>query len=163
VKNCVLKPYFYIFVARLLYSDLCDTRKRICQTSARKPWNRCKLQQLCDNFDEKYVIEGSKCAYWIGLYLSFHLNCVLGPFFMVGFRIYKQVKSLLPMPMLTTYLIPCMVVIDVHHTLETRYPIHWTPYTLYPKLETVYPVPSKPCTSTRKLTKKWNNPLRFKN
>ena len=29
---------------------------------------------------EKYVIEGSKYAHWIGLYLSFHLNWVLGPF-----------------------------------------------------------------------------------
>ena len=29
---------------------------------------------------EKYVIEGSKYAHWIGLYLSFQLNWVLGPF-----------------------------------------------------------------------------------
>jgi len=29
---------------------------------------------------EKYIIEGSKYAHWIGLYLSFHLNWVLGPF-----------------------------------------------------------------------------------
>ena len=29
---------------------------------------------------EKYVIEGSKHAHWIGLYLSFHSNWVLGPF-----------------------------------------------------------------------------------
>jgi len=29
---------------------------------------------------EKYVVEGSKYAHWIGLYLSFHLNWVLGPF-----------------------------------------------------------------------------------
>jgi len=29
---------------------------------------------------EKYVIEGSKYARWIGLYLSFHLNWVLGLF-----------------------------------------------------------------------------------
>ena len=29
---------------------------------------------------EKYVILGSKYAHWIGLYLSFHLNWVLGPF-----------------------------------------------------------------------------------
>ena len=28
---------------------------------------------------EKYVIEGFKYAHWIGLYLSFHLNWVLGP------------------------------------------------------------------------------------
>ena len=28
---------------------------------------------------EKYIIEGSKYAHWIGLYLSFHLNWVLGP------------------------------------------------------------------------------------
>jgi len=29
---------------------------------------------------EKYIIEGSKDAHWIGLYLSVHLNWVLGPF-----------------------------------------------------------------------------------
>jgi len=29
---------------------------------------------------EKCVIEGSKYAHWIGLYLNFHLNWVLGPF-----------------------------------------------------------------------------------
>ena len=29
---------------------------------------------------EKYVIKGSKYAHWIGLYLSLHLNWVLGPF-----------------------------------------------------------------------------------
>ena len=28
----------------------------------------------------KYVIEGSKYTHWIGLYLSFYLNWVLGPF-----------------------------------------------------------------------------------
>jgi len=29
---------------------------------------------------EKYIGEGSKYAHWIGLYLSFHLDWVLGPF-----------------------------------------------------------------------------------
>ena len=29
---------------------------------------------------EKNVVKGSKYAHWIGLYLSFHLNWVLGPF-----------------------------------------------------------------------------------
>ena len=29
---------------------------------------------------EKYVIEGSKYSHWLGQYLSFHLNWVLGPF-----------------------------------------------------------------------------------
>ena len=29
---------------------------------------------------EKYIAEGSKYAQWIGLYLSFHFNLVLGPF-----------------------------------------------------------------------------------
>jgi len=29
---------------------------------------------------EKYIAEGSKYAHWIRLYLSFHLNWVLGPF-----------------------------------------------------------------------------------
>ena len=46
---------------------------------------------------EKYAAEGFKFAHWIGLYLNFHLNRVLGPLFMVGFRFYKQVKPLLPM------------------------------------------------------------------
>jgi len=34
---------------------------------------------VCQWF-EKYAVEGYKYAYWIGLYLSFHLNWVLGPF-----------------------------------------------------------------------------------
>ena len=34
---------------------------------------------MCRRF-EKYVIKGSKYAHWIGLYLSFHLNWVLGSF-----------------------------------------------------------------------------------
>ena len=29
VKNCVLKPYFCIFVARFLYSDLCNYKSCI--------------------------------------------------------------------------------------------------------------------------------------
>ena len=29
---------------------------------------------------EKYVVEDSKYAHWIGLYLRFHSNWVLGPF-----------------------------------------------------------------------------------
>jgi len=29
---------------------------------------------------EKCIAEGSKYAHWIGLYLSFYLNWVLGPF-----------------------------------------------------------------------------------
>ena len=29
---------------------------------------------------EKYVVEDSKYVHWIGLYLNFHLNWVLGPF-----------------------------------------------------------------------------------
>ena len=29
---------------------------------------------------EKYITEGSNYAHWIGLYLSCHLNWVLGPF-----------------------------------------------------------------------------------
>ena len=31
-------------------------------------------------WSEKCIAEGSKYAHWIGLYLSFHLNWVLGPF-----------------------------------------------------------------------------------
>ena len=30
-------------------------------------------------WSEKYVVEGSKYGHWIGLYLSLHLNWVLGP------------------------------------------------------------------------------------
>jgi len=84
VKNCTLKPYFYIFVARFLYIQTCVTTslvytcKHICQTSARKPRNQCKHQQLCANFLSR--AEGSKYAHWIGLYLSFHLSWVFGPF-----------------------------------------------------------------------------------
>jgi len=29
---------------------------------------------------EKCIAKGSKYAHWVGLYLSFHLNWVLGPF-----------------------------------------------------------------------------------
>ena len=29
---------------------------------------------------EKYIIKGSNYAHWIGLYLSFHVSWVLGPF-----------------------------------------------------------------------------------
>jgi len=36
---------------------------------------------------EKYVIEGSKYAHWIGLYLSFHLHWVFGPFVHVRLQI----------------------------------------------------------------------------
>jgi len=35
---------------------------------------------------EKCVAEGSKYAHYIGLYLSFHLNWVLGPFVRVRFQ-----------------------------------------------------------------------------
>ena len=34
---------------------------------------------LVRRWSEKYAAEGSKYAHWIGLYLSFHLNWVLGP------------------------------------------------------------------------------------
>jgi len=41
-------------------------------------------QQLCVNFLSRgqfcCVAEGSKYAHWIGLYLSFYLSLVLGPF-----------------------------------------------------------------------------------
>ena len=37
---------------------------------------------------EKYVTKGSKYASWIGLYLSFHLNWVLGPF------VYGKIQNL---------------------------------------------------------------------
>jgi len=61
---------------------------RIFQTAC-KPRNQCNHRQLCVNslargqfcwWSEKCVAEGSKYAYWIGLYLSFHLSWVLGPF-----------------------------------------------------------------------------------
>jgi len=37
---------------------------------------------------EKYAIEGSEYTRWIGLYLSFHLNWVLGQF------VYGRLQSL---------------------------------------------------------------------
>jgi len=38
------------------------------------------ISYLVHRRSEKYVIKGSKYAHWIGLYLSFHLDWVLGPF-----------------------------------------------------------------------------------
>ena len=72
-------------------TSLVYTCKRICQTPACKPRNQCKYQQVCVNFLSRgqfWSIDGlkstsstgSKYAHWIGLYLSFHLNWVLGPF-----------------------------------------------------------------------------------
>jgi len=55
-----------------------------------QPRNQCKHQQLCVDFlarpillrrrSEKCIAKGSKYAQWIGLYLSFRLSWVLGPF-----------------------------------------------------------------------------------
>ena len=72
---------------------------------------------------EKYAIEGSKYTHWIGLCLSFHLNWVLGPFVHGGFRIYKEVKSLLPMSYITP-LIESMsfMLFDIRT---------WLPYSMY--------------------------------
>jgi len=55
VKTCTQKPYFYIFVENFLSLGLCNYRssvylQEIFQTSARKPRNQCKHQQLCVNF-----------------------------------------------------------------------------------------------------------------
>jgi len=66
-------------------TSLASTCQRFFQTAACKPRNQCKHQQLCVNFllsrrYEKCITEGSKCAQWIGLYPSFHLSWVLGPF-----------------------------------------------------------------------------------
>ena len=88
-EKLALKPYFYAFVARYLYPDLWNYKSSIhMQTHLSR--NQCKHQQLCVNFllrpillrrrSEKYIVESSKDAHWIGLYLSFHLNWVLGPF-----------------------------------------------------------------------------------
>ena len=94
-KNCSLKVYFYSFIEHFLYIYLWNHRstvtcKRIFQTSARKPRNQCKHQQLCyfpisrpillRRLSEKCITEGSQYAHWIGLYLSLHLSWVLGPF-----------------------------------------------------------------------------------
>jgi len=65
---------------------------------------------------EKCVTEGSKYAHWTGLYLSFHL-------FMVGFRIYKQVKSRLPMSWLLQLLFLGWnenLIMRVHYNLRAR-------------------------------------------
>ena len=63
------------------------TCERIFHTSARTPENQYKHQQLYLDANsvvacrsEKCVTEGFKYAHWIGLYLSFHLNWVLGSF-----------------------------------------------------------------------------------
>jgi len=54
VKNCTLKPYFYIFVEHFLYMDVTTslqcTCTRIFQTSVRKPRNQRKHQQVYVNF-----------------------------------------------------------------------------------------------------------------
>jgi len=61
---------------------------RIFQTSARKPRNQCKHQQLCVNFLSRWQFccafglksASPKYAHWTALYLSFHLSWVLGLF-----------------------------------------------------------------------------------
>jgi len=69
--------------------SLVCTCKRSFQTSAHKLRNQRKHQQLCVNLlsrgqfwcvDDLKSTLPSKYAHWIGLYLSFHLNWVLGPF-----------------------------------------------------------------------------------
>jgi len=46
---------------------------------------------------EMYVPESSKYGHWIGLYLSLHLNWVLGPFLHGRLQNLQIRKSLLPM------------------------------------------------------------------
>jgi len=45
VKNCTLKPYFYIFAEHNTTTSLVCTCKRVFQSSARKPRNQRKHQQ----------------------------------------------------------------------------------------------------------------------
>jgi len=87
VKNCTLKPYFYIFLLHISSTrtrSLVSTCESILQTSGRKLRNQCKPRPLCVNSlsqNQFYCVgEGSKYAHWIGLYLSLHLSWVLGPF-----------------------------------------------------------------------------------
>ena len=74
---------FLYFCCTCVTTSPVYTCKRIWQTSVRKSRNQCKHQQLCVNYRARgqfWCVEGSKYAHWIGLYLSFHLNWVLGPF-----------------------------------------------------------------------------------
>jgi len=87
------KPLYLHFLWTFFSIQTCVTTgliytcKRIFQTSVRKLRNQCKHQQFCVNFQfclhrrsEKSAIKGSKSAHWIGLYLSFHLSWIFGPF-----------------------------------------------------------------------------------
>ena len=87
-ENCTLKAYVYMFsIQTCITTAVAYTYQRIFHTSALKPKNQCEHQQLCVNFLSRGQFccidglkEGSKYAHWIGLYLSFHLSWVLGPF-----------------------------------------------------------------------------------
>jgi len=88
----MVKCYFYIFVKRFLYSDLCNYRSSNAPASdfskhqyvSREINANTKSSvlnsYLLHRWSEKRSAEGSKYAHWIGLYLSFHLSWVLGPF-----------------------------------------------------------------------------------
>ena len=89
----MLKPYFYMFVERFLYIDLCNHRSSVhlpedfpnisaqaMQTQTALCYFPISRPILLRRRSEKCIIQGSKYAHWIRLYLSFHLNWVLGPF-----------------------------------------------------------------------------------
>ena len=87
-KTALWNPIF-IFLSKIFSIQTCVTSalvytcKRMFQTSARKPRNQCKHQPICVNFlswGQFWCVNGLKSAHWIGRYLSFHLNWVLGPF-----------------------------------------------------------------------------------
>jgi len=79
------------YIQSCVTTDLVYTCKRVFQSSAHKPRNQCKHQQFCVIFLspgqfcwgdglQSASQRALKYAHWIGLYLSFHLNWVLGLF-----------------------------------------------------------------------------------
>jgi len=56
---------------------------------------------------EKCVAEGSKYAHWIGLYQSFHLNCVLGPFVHSRLQNLQTSEVTLPMSCMYNNIVKC--------------------------------------------------------
>jgi len=94
-EGSVLKPFFYIFVARFIYADLCNYKSSIhmqthwsnigakAEKSMQTPTALCfpiSRPILVRRRSEKYIVEGSTYAHWVGLYLSCHLNWIMGPF-----------------------------------------------------------------------------------
>jgi len=70
---------------------------------------------------EKYVIEGSKYAHWIGLYISFYLNWVLGPF------VHGRLQNLQTCEVIFAHAItPLIIFVAVFRTSKSHSPEHPT-------------------------------------